>query len=838
MPTPKDTTRVPELFAEAQAVAPAERDAFLARACGGDDALRAEVESLLRCCPDTGDFLEAPADGLGAELLARAAAGGELRPGDLLGDCRIVSLLGVGGMGEVYLARDTTLDRPVALKLVQRGWGSAMRRQFQHERRVLAGLNHPHIARLYGSAVTPEGRAYLVMEYVEGERLDEYCRRRQLGVAERLALFRKVCAAVSYAHQNLVVHRDLKPANIRVTPEGEPKLLDFGIAKLLEAPTGPAGGEPTLTLGGAMTPEYASPEQLRGEAITTASDVYSLGVVFYELLGGQRPYRFPSRRPEDMARVICEQEPARLGSAAAHPMRRRLSGDLDNIAAMALRKEPARRYSSVAQFSEDIRRHEAGLPVIARKETLPYVAGRFVRRHKTAVAAAGFVTLALVGGLVATARQAHVADQERDRARLAQRGAELARRQAERLNGFLQTLLGSVNPDGGPGRDLKVVQVLDRAGQDIDRELAGDPAILAQAHTTLGQAYTGLKEAEPALRHLRAAVEIDRRLYGDGSLVTARAGAALGVALAGLERRYAEAEPLLRAALAVERRQPADGQRELPDLLKFLGMCVSAAGRFDEASALAAESLSLTRKTYGEQSEPFAKGLTQLGYLQMNQGDFAGAEGSFGPAAALYRRLSPGTPTFASSLANLAFSLIMQGKFDRPDALLQEALACYRATVGEASVNYHLTVGMRGLLHFERGEYPPAEADLRDGLGYLRPRVPESDRDVASGMLALGLALTRQGKAAEGETWLRDTLARARTYQLTGMAAARNVEAALAECLLAQKRFAEAEPLLLAGYDDVRTRLGEGHAQTAAAAARLRACYTAWGKPEQAARFP
>ena len=346
----------------------------------------------------------------------------------MLGDCRVEALLGEGGMGEVYLAEDTALGRQVAVKLLKRHLGDEVSgRRFRHERRILAGLTHPGIARLYGAAVSPQGRSYLVMEYVEGARLDRYCDGHGLSVSERLALFRQVCAAVNYAHQNLVIHRDLKPANVRVTPAGEPKLLDFGIAKLLETDPVTDGGLPTLTLGDAMTPEYASPEQLRGEPITTASDVYSLGVILYELLTGQRPYQLKSRRPDEIARAICETEPLRpsavarrstpdaiTGPATHHDpperLRRQLAGDLDNIVAMAMRKEPARRYASVAQLSEDLRRHCDGLPVQARRDTVGYRTGKFVRRNKVGVAAAALVVLALVTGLVATTLEARRAD--------------------------------------------------------------------------------------------------------------------------------------------------------------------------------------------------------------------------------------------------------------------------------------------------------------------------------------------------------------------------------------------------------------------------------------------
>ena len=452
-----------------------------------------------------------------------------------------------------------------------------------------------------------------------------------------------------------------------------------------------------------------------------------------------------------------------------------------------------------------------------------------MRRNKAAAAAAALLALALTGGLAATTWQARVARQERDRARLAQR-------QAEQLNHFLQSLFSSVNPEAGTGRNLKVVEVLDRAGQNIDRDLGADRASLARAHLTLGQAYTGLKEADPAIRHLKMAVDLDRRLYGDGSLMTARAEQALGVAIAGLQRQYSQAEPWLRAALAVIRRQPPVDQGDLPELFKYLGLCLGASKQFGEAATIAEESLALARKTDGEQSEPFAKGLSQLGYLEMHTGDFARAEMHFRPAAAIYRRLSPGTPTFASTLTNLAFALVAEGKLDEPEGLLQEAMACYRATVGENSASYHLSLGVHGLLHFARGDYPTAEADLRRGLAFLRPLVPRSDRDVAGGMVVLGLTLTREGKAVAGEVWLRECLELAKTYQITGTAAPGQVELALAECLVAQGRYAEAEPLLLAGY----ARRADPAAPTIklpGARALLHDLYTAWHKPEQAARY-
>ena len=500
--TADELERALALFAEARDYPPDQQAAFLAQACPDDEALRQRVASLLRSQEGAGGFLEEPAFGHGLELMQQTMAG-HLQAGEVVGEYRVVSLLGVGGMGEVYLAEDTVHERKVALKLISHGRADEVRgRHFRHERKVLAALNHPHIARLIGSGITPGGQAYLVMEYVEGERLDRFCQERGLGIDERMTLFRKVCAAVTYAHQNLVVHRDLKPANLRVTAEGEPKLLDFGIAKLLDPEGATAKPDPTLTMQGAMTPKYASPEQIKGEPITTASDVYSLGVVLYELLTGQRPFaHLKGRRADELARAICEEEPPRPSTVASRTtsspattprppepaaaatrtrfatLRRQLEGDLDNIAAKALRKEPARRYPSAAALSEDIRRHCEGLPVTARKDTPGYRAGKFVRRNKVGVTAAALVVLALIAGLVATALEARRADRRFEDVR------RLAKSNLFELEPLIADLPGSMRARSTLVR--QALQYLD----DLSREAGGRSDLrreLAAAYEQVG----------------------------------------------------------------------------------------------------------------------------------------------------------------------------------------------------------------------------------------------------------------------------------------------------------------------------------------------------------------
>ncbi|MGZ5003001.1 MAG: serine/threonine protein kinase, partial [Chthoniobacterales bacterium] len=406
--------RVKELFEAAVDLDPNQRTALLDKECGDDDALRSEIESLLKSDERTDGFIEQPAIAIPRDLFPNNVE--EPFAGRQFGSYQIMREIGRGGLGAVYLAAraDDEYRKQVAIKLVRRGLDTEdILRRFRNERQILAQLDHPNIARLIDGGTTDDGLPYFVMEYVNGQPINGYCDANALSTTERLTLFRKVCSAVTYAHQNLVIHRDLKPSNILVTQEGEPKLLDFGIAKLLSA--GDELFTQTIPALRVMTPEYASPEQIKGDKIMTTSDVYSLGVLLYELLTGQQPYRLKTRTPEQIARAITEQEPERPSTVLADNQQseignpKSLRGDLDNIVLMAMRKEPARRYASVGQFSEDVRRHLTGLPVVARKDTVAYRTSKFVNRHRIGVAAAALVLLSLVGGIVATLIQVRTA---------------------------------------------------------------------------------------------------------------------------------------------------------------------------------------------------------------------------------------------------------------------------------------------------------------------------------------------------------------------------------------------------------------------------------------------
>jgi serine/threonine protein kinase/tetratricopeptide (TPR) repeat protein len=417
--------KIKDLFHTAAELEPEARSAFLDDACGDDAGLRAELQHLLRADEEAPSLLErSPLAPVWEHFAAE-----ELIEGRRVGPYKLQRQLGRGGMGTVYEAvrADDEFEQRVALKLIRRGMDTNdVRRRFRSERQILANLYHPNIARLLDGGTTEDGLPYFVMEYVAGEELLSYCAARALPISERLALFRKVCAAVAYAHGRLVVHRDLKPSNILVTDDGEPKLLDFGISKLLTPESSQFTG--TATGLGMMTPAYASPEQLRGELITTSTDVYSLGVILFELVTGRPPYELKSLHPSEMARVVCETNPARPSDAitrqssdtsrktASNCQRatvRSLRGDVDNIILKALRKEPERRYSSVEHLSEDLRRHLTGLPVSARPDTFSYRAGKFIRRNRTSVLAAALVLLTLIGGIIGTAGEAVRAERQR-----------------------------------------------------------------------------------------------------------------------------------------------------------------------------------------------------------------------------------------------------------------------------------------------------------------------------------------------------------------------------------------------------------------------------------------
>ena len=500
--TPELWLRVKDVFSAASALGEPQRTQYLNEACGDDAQLRAEVDSLLAAHNQADAVVDRPA---AAYVSGAPWLGTDHRIGQRVGAYEIVALIGHGGMGEVYRARrvDAEYDKEVAIKLVPAGYHrDFVLQRVRAERQILANLDHPDIARLIDGGATDDGLPYLVMELVEGEPLDRYCEQHDLSVRARLQLFRDVCAAVSYAHQRLVVHRDLKPSNILVTADGRVKLLDFGIAKLLQPTASESVAAPTVTLMQALTPGFASPEQILGETITTASDVYSLGVLLYLLLTGRSPYRTSLDSAHDVIREVCETDAA---PPSAHAT---LDRDLDAITLRALRKEPDKRYRSVDLLSEDIGRHLEGLPVQARGDQFSYRAWKFVRRHKLQIAAAAILAVTLLGGVLASLREARIAEQQRV---LAEQQRERAERHFSSVRKLADTFVFQVHdaikelPGSTAARQLLVTTALEylntlAAEAGNDRQLQQD---LAAAYEKVGdiqgQAYGPANVGEPRL---------------------------------------------------------------------------------------------------------------------------------------------------------------------------------------------------------------------------------------------------------------------------------------------------------------------------------------------------
>ena len=677
-----------------------------------------------------------------------------------IGPYRLVREVGRGGMGTVYLAvrSDDAYQKRVAIKVLKRGMDTeAIVGRFRNERQILASLEHPYIAGLLDGGTTAEGLPYFAMEYVEGQTIVEYCEARQLDTTARLELFRKICAAVQYAHQNLIIHRDIKPHNVLVAADGTPKLLDFGIAQLLNPELAGQALAPTAAGQPLMTPEYASPEQVRGLALTTATDVYSLGVLLYELLTGRRPYRIASRTPAEIERVVCNSEPVRPSTAVTHMeadtaspdapteavtaaiptgvagplrtgdtgrLRKRLAGDLDNIVLKALSKEPSRRYASVDQFSEDVRRHLVGLPVIARADTLRYRAAKFVGRNRGAVAAALLIALALVAGTIGTAWQARVVRQERARAEQRfDQVRQLANASLFDLHDSIRDLPGST-----PARQLLVskgLDYLDRLSRDsgdrpdLKREMAGAYVKVGDVqgrpfNPNLGDTANARASYEKAVAIYES---LGARTTADAWLRRELATAYLRLSeIAGSTGGTAEALKHATAALALQREaagmSPApdaaaamDVQRELVTSHSRVGDMLSATG--DTSGALEQRRLAAALMERLAAAGPDDQNnVRQLGiaYFKLgnqlgnpnypNVGDTAGALDQLRRAADVFRKATVRYPSNAAIRRNLAIAdsavsdvLLALNRHDEALATQRNALATMEALAAADPTN-------------------------------------------------------------------------------------------------------------------------------------------------------
>jgi len=653
---------IKDTLLEALKLDPASRRTYLETAPISAE-VRAEVESLLTHEDSAQDFMSITASGYTRELFSDPGPSRNAAINQKIGVYEIVSELGFGGMGVVYLAmrRDGQFEQKVAIKMLKREFNTEKIRQtFQREKEILAALTHPNIATLLDAGTTDEGIPYLVMEYIEGEPIDKFCHGRKLSLNLRLKLFNKVCDTVALAHRSLIVHRDLKPSNIVVTNDGEPKLLDFGISKLLDAEAEEAGA---ITCLGAMTPQYASPEQIKGEPVTTATDVYSLGVVLFKMLTGAFPYTQRATNGNFLKEVTettptlpseaVKSKPPDLADGLATSVLElspisssELTGDLDNIVLKALRKEPNRRYQSVEQFSADIWRFVDGMPVLARPATLRYRASKFYGRNKVAVLAAALIVISLLSGIAVALSQAKTA---RENARIAEQERDAAKRSSERAeqtSRFMQSFLDYANPawfGRGKGRkDVTVREAIDDAATRIDTELADLPEVRGDLHYTIGLVYASHADLKAYDQHMRESLDLYRQALGEEHPKVARALYYRALSMTAVGSDAEESIRLLRQGIAMMRKTGPDNVN-LPYMLQTLaGRLMSNSPDRDAAGLAEAENLLLESKTlfirhYGPDHGSTLTADLNLAQLEQKRGNLEKAKSIFEECISRFR---------------------------------------------------------------------------------------------------------------------------------------------------------------------------------------------------------
>ncbi len=770
--------------------------------------MRSELERLAAAAESDPEFLETPL------VRMEGAADSSHAEGERIGPYRLIRPLGRGGMGEVFLAtqEDADFERYVAIKVIRRGLDTDdVLARFRSERRILASLAHPNIATLLDGGATLDGRPFFVMEYVEGEPLDRYCDRALLSIPERLRLFMQVCAAVHNAHQNLVVHRDLKPSNVLITADGVPKLLDFGIAKLLDAP----GNERTRVDQRVLTPDYAAPEQIAGAAVTTASDVYSLGVILYQLVTGHLPFdrrpaaevdpatsetRIPLRPSDAVSNVVTREledgstetltpeHVSMLRSDDPGRLRRRLSGDLDTIVLRALSSEPERRYGSALALAEDLERHLKGLPVVARPDTLAYRASSFVRRNRVGVGASAAIVVLLAGSTVLSVVQARRIEAEANRAR-----AE--RDKAVEVRGFLLETFGTTGADKAAGDSVTVGALLDGRLATLEDEFGAQPETLAEMQAVLAEGY--------------------RRLG-----------------------RLAQADSLARAALELREQRLGPNHVDVAASLNTLGLVLHEAGRSADAEPLLERAVEIWRNDEDARVDELARALNDLGLVREELAEFEAAGTAYEASLAL--REASGRPQGrgrAVTTSNLAALRYSQGRFEEAVTLGSQAVDLLRTTVGPDHRRSLVAQNNLAVMRQVAGDLDGAAAEYQDILDRRVRILGASHPDVAGSRRALASMLLQTGQPAEAEAQLRDAFTILQGVGTTGSSRAAGVVGLLARAVAAQGRMDEASVLNDSALVMLRRLHPEGHPNLAAQASLSAAHLRSLGETEAALRL-
>lgn len=857
--------RIQSVFHDVADRPESERAASLRIACGGDDGLIADVSALLQEDTRSASVLDCDLPRIAHQVLDAPL---KSLPLDEFGPYRIKGVLGEGGMGVVYLAEREDLGSLVAIKILRDAWLSPARlARFESEQRTLANLNHPSIARLFDADYLTNGTPWFVMEYVEGAPLTDYCRKHESSIDERLRLFHSVCEAVQYAHSQAIIHRDLKPSNILVKIDGTVRLLDFGIAKQLGSLDG--GANPTLTALRLMTPAYSAPEQLQGRPVGTRSDVYSLGVILYELLAGRLPFDLSKRTPAETELAIVHGEPEKPSAVAAkhhgilHAGKAAWS-DLDVLCLTAMHKDPERRYRSVEALIRDIDHYLKGEPLEARPDTLPYKIGKFARRNRKAVAVAAIV-------FTVTAAQAAVFTIRLARARNAAL-AETSRTQ--RIQRFMLNLFEGGHQEVGPAENLRVIALLDRGAQEA-RTLNQDPRVQAELYQTLGGIYEKLGKFDQADSLLRSALDQKRSISGPDSAEAAENLVALGFLRAD-QGNYKEAEKLIGEALAID---TAHLPRDAPALAKAtgaLGQVLESAGSYDQAikildeavrlqsapkgeraelarsltslaeahfflgryavaESLNQRALAIDRQIYGERHPFVADDLIDLGNIRHQLGDYADAEKYFRQALDIvgswYGKDNPET---ASDMITLAQTLAFENHYDEAEKLLRQALAIQENVYGKVHAHVAFALNALGMVAIKRGDLESAAADFSRVADIYRSVYGDKNYTVALALANLAGVYLEQKEYAHAESLYRDAVQRFTEALSAGDMNTGIARVKLGRTLLRERRYREAETEILAGSEILSKQTSPSVSWIQAAHKDLALVYEALGEQEKA----
>ena len=797
--------QIEELFHRVSALPPPEREPFLESLSDIDEALRREVASLLRSSEAEG---EDPVTEVVQRTLNEVVFEGTEQ--QTFGPYRASRWLGGGSQSDVYLAERTDGEyrSKVAIKVAKRGFPTeGLRQRFRQERQILASLHHANIARILDGGTTEDGLPFFVMEYVDGEPIDAYCDGRALPIAGRLQLFLAVCSAVEHAHRNLTIHRDLKPGNILVAGDGRPILLDFGIAKLLDEP--PSLDQAVRTIDGLrfLTPAYASPEQVLGKPLTTSTDVYSLGVVLYELLCGRPPYELEGLEPKALFESVCETSPlppnrslgasgrtaardeeiAEARSETVHGLRQRLRGDLDTIVLKALRKEPERRYASVAALAEDLDRYLRHRPIRARKENLGYRGAKLLRRHPYAAATIGILLLAVALGVLSTLRATWLARAQRDQARISQA-------EAERVTDFLVGLFEVSSPEVSLGETVSALEILDRGADLIEEALDEQPLSRARLLQAMGRAYLGLGQSSKAKEVLGKAV-------ADREGVLSPDHRQVAESLLHLSRALLDAGDYLAAEEAVER-----SRRIYLD-----GGAAEDRGR--------------------------AAALSLLGEVRQHQGDMVQAEELFRRALEIRSSLLGGEDLESlESLKQLAEVLFSRQRLEEAGELLHRVLEGRRRLLADSHPDVVSTLNDIAVVQQASGDLTAAEATMRRVIEGRRHLYGEDHPDVALAYNNLGQILSFQGEHGEAGRWLEKALDLSLGLYPPEHPRIADLLYSLGLILEEQERFGEAEERLLDSLARRRRTLGEQHPAVGQSLVALASLHHRLGRREEALR--